>query len=127
MPLALGAEGCSSLTFPTVMGPGLAHQLLFLDKTFPASQFVQCGFVTAILPREGFHEKVMETARELAAMPPVAVEGTRELVIQSRYGGRDRLKEVNAREIVNLAKMWVSRSAFGRDCEIRTDAFFWIC
>lgn len=107
MPLALGAEGCSSLTFESRMGPKLAYQLLYLDRTLPASQFVSCGWVTEILPREGFHEKVMETARELAGMPPVALEATRELVIKTRYGGRAALKEANRLEIENLAKVWV--------------------
>lgn len=105
MPLAVGAEGLSSLTFPTVMGPGLANQLLFLDRTLPASQFVQCGFVTAIFPKETFHEEVMKIAKELAGMPPVAVKGTRELVIQSRFGGRDRLKAACRAEIENLERM----------------------
>lgn len=109
MPLAFGAEGCSSLTFPTVMGPALANQLLFLDKTFPASDFVQCGFVTGILPKEGFFESVMKVVKELAGMPPVAVEGTRELVIRHRYGGRERLMEVNKVELENLEKMWVGK------------------
>ena len=106
MPLAVGAEGLSSLTFATTMGPGLANQLLFLDRTFPATKFVQCGFVTDIYPKEGFLENVMKVAKELAGMPPLAVRGTRDLVIQHRYGGRERLRAINKIELENLANMW---------------------
>jgi peroxisomal 3,2-trans-enoyl-CoA isomerase len=105
MPLAVGAEGVSSLTFQTVMGTGLANQMLFLDRTFPASKFVDCGFVTEILPKEEFLENVMKVAKELAGMPPLAVRGTRDLVIQHRYGGRERLRAINKAELENLAKM----------------------
>ncbi|KAI9016177.1 ClpP/crotonase-like domain-containing protein [Hyaloraphidium curvatum] len=104
MPLAFGAEGCSSLTFPTVMGPALANKLLFLDQTFPASDFVACGFVTDVIPKEGFFGEVLKRARALASMPPAALKGTRELVIKARWGGRDRLKEVNRIEMENLGK-----------------------
>lgn len=95
----LAAEGCSSFTFPAIMGHQKASALLIAGEQMTAEELYVAGLVTKVLPAEGFLDKVMETAERMAGYSQAAIFTTRELL---RRKLRNDLHEANLREVQAL-------------------------
>ena len=68
---AQAPEGCSSFTFPQIMGRALANQVLLFDKRLSAQEAKDCGLATQVLPHKNFHELIIEKVeQELAIFHP---------------------------------------------------------
>jgi len=58
--LCVCPEFCSSVTFPSILGPSLANEMLFLGKKLSAKEAKQAKFVSRILPSgEKFLDSVL--------------------------------------------------------------------
>jgi Delta3-Delta2-enoyl-CoA isomerase len=69
--LAFCPEGCSSLTFPRLMGPRRAHEMLMLGRPMGAEEAVECGFVNGPVcsDRGALRDRVSAVATALALSP----------------------------------------------------------
>ncbi|KAH6675394.1 ClpP/crotonase-like domain-containing protein [Plectosphaerella plurivora] len=99
---ALCPEGCSSVTFPAIMGHQKAAALLLAGDRMTARELCDAGLLTKILDAEGFLEEVLKIAHRIAAYPPKALAQSKGLLVASR---RDELLEANKRECECLAKI----------------------
>lgn len=54
--LGLSPEGCSSYTFPRIMGPAKASELLFFGEKLTAREAAQCGLVSRVYRPEAVDE-----------------------------------------------------------------------
>jgi|SRR5579862_3894994 len=95
----LAAEGCSSVTFPMLIGYPKASALLIAGETMTAQELDSAGMITKILPAEGFMDKVMEIAERMAGFSQTAIFTTRELL---RRRLREELHAANLREVQAL-------------------------
>jgi peroxisomal 3,2-trans-enoyl-CoA isomerase len=85
---------CNSLTALQLMG-----------RTFSAQEMVDCGFVSRILPSEGFRETVLDLAANAAKFSGEALKVTKDLI---RDVDRDLLEQVNQREMAALGERMAS-------------------
>jgi enoyl-CoA hydratase/carnithine racemase len=106
--LGLCPEAASSYLLPRVAGLQRASELLLLGEPFDALRARDAGIVNEVLPHEVVRDRALERARALAARPPAAVRGTRDLI---RAGLRDRLEDVLGTEIELFARRLVSPEA----------------
>ena len=95
----LAAEGCSSFTFPALMGHQKASAMLIAGEQMTAEELFIGGLVTKIFPAQGFHDQVMEIAERMAGYSQSAIFTTRELL---RRKLRNDLHEANLREVQAL-------------------------
>ncbi|KAF2363356.1 Crotonase superfamily [Trinorchestia longiramus] len=110
------AEGCSSYTFPRIMGPGLAAEMLYFNKKMSAREAQQCGLVTEVLPHDKLQQEVWPRLQALAKLPPKGLYYSKEL---SRSWEKDALKKANIAECDRLVERWQSE-----DCKNAIMAFF---
>ncbi|MGI9274513.1 MAG: crotonase/enoyl-CoA hydratase family protein [Endozoicomonas sp.] len=79
---------------PKVIPEGMARELAYTGRKLPADEALRCGLVNAVYPdKETMMEKVMATARQIAANSPLAVAGTKEMINFARdHSVADSLK-----------------------------------
>ena len=58
--LALSPEGCSSYTFPKIMGKLKATEILLFNKKLTASEAYNCGLVNEIIESNQFEAKTLQ-------------------------------------------------------------------
>lgn len=74
--------------FPSIVGHGWARELALTGRDFSAEEALKMGFITHLCEtREELYKKAGEIAREIADMPPLAVQGTKEVLTYSRDNG----------------------------------------
>lgn len=104
--LGQSPEGCSTYTFPKIMGYGKANEFLLLNKKLTAAEAERCGLVTEVFPAAEFEEKV---SKHLKA----ACEASKNSMIYSKKLSRDVersvLHEVNVAECDRLVERWQSQ------------------
>ena len=69
MTLGLCPEGCSSYTFPKIMGYARANEMLLAGREITAREAFDRGLVTDIFPSSDFKVRVAEKIKILASMP----------------------------------------------------------
>ena len=83
---------------PRLIGDGLVRELAYTGRRMDAAEALQSGLLTRIFPdRESLLAGVLEIARTIAARSPLAVRGTKELILF----GRDHSVEDGLRYIAN--------------------------
>jgi enoyl-CoA hydratase len=91
---------------PTIIGHGWSRELALTGRDFDAEEALSIGFVTHVCAdREALIKKAGEIAGEIAALPPLAVQGTKDVLLNGRDSGvSDGLRYVaqkNAAQIPN--------------------------
>jgi len=66
--------------FVKALGPLRAKYYLLLGKRVRASEALSLGLVDEVVPRERLRGRVLEVARELRALPPLAVKEVKKLI-----------------------------------------------
>ncbi|XP_054161664.1 enoyl-CoA delta isomerase 2-like [Oppia nitens] len=56
--LGLSAEGCSTYTFPQIMGQSMAAQMLYFSHKMSATEALQSGLVSRVIPSAQFDEYI---------------------------------------------------------------------
>jgi peroxisomal 3,2-trans-enoyl-CoA isomerase len=90
----MAAEGASSFTFPRLMGHQKAAALCLAGDRMSADEVERLGLITKILPKETFHQDVLEIAARIAKSPQGALRTTKALmkrpVLQGLLDANDR-------------------------------------
>ena len=79
--LGQSPEGCSSFTFPRMMGAPRANQMLMFNKKVTAMQAAELGLVTAVIPDDRFQTEVWPMVRAMAQLPLQSLVHTKVLAI----------------------------------------------
>jgi enoyl-CoA hydratase len=73
---------------PQIIGHGLFRELALTGRNFTAAEAPEMGFVTHVCgDRDSLYEEAGKLAAEIAACPPLAVQGTKDAIIYSRDNG----------------------------------------
>lgn len=96
--LGLCAEGCSSYTFPRILGRSKASEILLLGRKITAQEAYQFGFVAQVIP----HNQLNEFLNNLKQYGKLSVNCAKinKKLIMDNY--RDLLHECNKRELAQL-------------------------
>lgn len=76
---------------PAIVGQGLARELAFTGRDFGAEEALRIGLVNRVLPDpEQLFEAAGALAAEIAALPPLAVQGTKAVMVEATRHEIDR-------------------------------------
>ncbi|KAM8822102.1 enoyl-CoA delta isomerase 2 [Synchiropus picturatus] len=103
--LGQSPEGCSSYTFPRLMGHAKACEVLLFNKKLTAAQAHHLGLVTEVFPDHSFQWEAWSRLRGLARLPPDSLKLSKQLI---RSAERRRLHRVNEQEVALLRERWTS-------------------
>jgi enoyl-CoA hydratase len=82
--LAMVADVGTLQRLPAIVGPGRARELVFTGRDFGAEEALRIGLVDRVLPdAAALREAALETARAIAANPPLAVEGAKRVMVEA--------------------------------------------
>jgi len=76
----MGANSQELMILPWVVGEKKAKELLFTGDPFTVDEAYRLGMINQIVPREQLDEKVLELARKISYMPPLAVSLVKESI-----------------------------------------------
>ncbi|XP_004628443.1 enoyl-CoA delta isomerase 2, mitochondrial isoform X2 [Octodon degus] len=103
--LGITPEGCSSYTFPKIMGPAKAAEMLIFGKKITAREACAQGLVTEVFPHNTFQKEAWARLTAYAKNPPKAMRIGKQLL---RSFGKETLHAVNAEECRVLQERWLS-------------------
>uniref|UniRef100_A0A3Q3JWP8 ACB domain-containing protein n=1 Tax=Monopterus albus TaxID=43700 RepID=A0A3Q3JWP8_MONAL len=103
--LGQSAEGCSSYTFPKIMGAAKASEMLLFNKKLTAVQACELGLVTEVFPDSSFQSEVWARLKAYAKLPHNSLTLSKQLI---RSGEKERLHAVNNAEVELLVERWTS-------------------
>jgi len=73
---------------PHIIGHGWFRELALTGRDFTSQEALQMGFITRIgEDRQGLYEEAKGIASQIAACPPLAVQGAKEVILYSRDHG----------------------------------------
>ncbi|XP_063779144.1 enoyl-CoA delta isomerase 2-like isoform X2 [Pseudophryne corroboree] len=94
-------EGCSSYTFPKIMGLAKATEVLVFNKTLTAREACDLGLVTEVFPDNTFQKEVWSKLRAYATLPKNCLTLSKQLI---RNVEKEKLHAVCEKEFELLAK-----------------------
>jgi peroxisomal 3,2-trans-enoyl-CoA isomerase len=103
--LGQSAEGCSTYTFPTIMGPSKASELLLFGRKLTAEEALERSLISAVIPHNRFRKEAEERIVNFSKLPPQSLSINKGLL---RDVHRDALHAVNKRECAVLKNRWLS-------------------
>ncbi|XP_051871915.1 chromodomain Y-like protein [Pristis pectinata] len=107
-------DGCSSLTFPRIMGLASANEMLFSGRKLTAQEACAKGLVSQVFWPGTFSQEVMVRIKELVACNSLVLEESKALVRNAMKGD---LEQTNENESDVLRKIWSSSQ--GMDSMLR--------
>lgn len=107
--LGQSTEGCSSYTFPKIMGTAKASEMLLFNKKLTAGQACELGLVTEVFPETSFQSEVWTRLKTYAKLPRNSLAFSKQLI---RSMEKDRLHAVNDAEVKCLVERWQSDECF---------------
>ncbi|XP_044032165.1 enoyl-CoA delta isomerase 2, mitochondrial isoform X2 [Siniperca chuatsi] len=107
--LGQSAEGCSTYTFPKIMGTTKASEMLLFNKKLTAVQACELGLVTEVFPDSSFQSEVWTRLKAYAKLPPNSLALSKQLI---RSVEKERLHAVNDAEVERLMERWQSDECF---------------
>ncbi|CAF1057046.1 unnamed protein product [Rotaria sordida] len=99
-------EGCSSFTFPNIMGSLHAKEILLFDQKLTAEQAQQRGLVTRVIQDDLFEKEKDEICQFILSLPKQSLLTTKKLIQRWNI---DTLKIVNQQELNTLKQQWLSQ------------------
>jgi enoyl-CoA hydratase len=76
---------------PTIVGPGIARELVFTGRDFDAAYAEHIGLVNRVLPDfEALKEAAFAVATEIADNPPLTVQGAKRVLNEAVVRETDR-------------------------------------
>uniref|UniRef100_UPI00358F13AA enoyl-CoA delta isomerase 2 isoform X1 n=2 Tax=Myxine glutinosa TaxID=7769 RepID=UPI00358F13AA len=103
--LGQSPEGCSSYTFPKIMGIPKASELLLFNKKISAREAYDLNLVTEVFPTNTFEREAWHRLQNYATLPNKALHLSRQLLHQLK---RETLHKTNEAECQLLKQMWLS-------------------
>lgn len=98
-------DGCSSFTFPRIMGLASANELLLGGRRLTAQEACSKGLVSQVLWPGTFTQEVMLRVKELVAVDSQVLQESKALM---RNTSRCALEQANERECEALKRVWGS-------------------
>ena len=114
--LGQSPEGASSYTFPLVMGPVKAAEVLLMGRKLSAQQALDLGLVSMVVPKDKFEEVAWQEVEKMASLPP---ESLRLNKILLRDNHRAALMKANEDEVKLIIQRWQSK-----ECKQALTKFF---
>ncbi|XP_036111705.1 enoyl-CoA delta isomerase 2 [Molossus molossus] len=93
--LGLTPEGCASYTFPKIMGPAKATEMLIFGKKLTAGEACAQGLVTEVFPDSTFQKEVWTRLKAYSKLPKNAMKISKQVI---RNMEKEKLHAVNAEE-----------------------------
>jgi 2-(1,2-epoxy-1,2-dihydrophenyl)acetyl-CoA isomerase len=90
-------EMCSTYFLPRLIGYGKAAELIFTARPFDAYEALEIGAVNQVLPHNRLMSEAKKISKQIASMPPTAVQKSKELL---RHGMQSTLDQVIQHEAV---------------------------
>lgn len=90
-------EFCSTYFLPRLIGYGKAAELIFTARPFDAHEALEIGAVNYVFPHHRLMPEAKRIARQIASMPPTAVQKSKEIL---RDGMQSTLDQVIQHEAV---------------------------
>ncbi|XP_007452151.1 PREDICTED: enoyl-CoA delta isomerase 2, mitochondrial [Lipotes vexillifer] len=103
--LGQSPEGCSSYTFPKIMGPSKATEMLVFGKKLTAREACAQGLVTEVFPDSTFQKEVWARLKAYSKLPPNAMRISKQVI---RNREKEKLHAINAEESSTLQERWLS-------------------
>lgn len=92
--MAMVADLGTLQRLPAIVGTGVARELVFTGRDFDAAYAERIGLVGRVLPDvEALRNAAFELAEEIAANPPLAVEGAKQVMNEAACHQIDRSLE----------------------------------
>lgn len=86
--MALIADLGTLQRLPYIIGHGMFRELALTGRNFTAAEALQMGFITHLCEdRESLYAEAKKLASEIAACSPLAVQGTKDVLLYSRDNG----------------------------------------
>ncbi|XP_022835969.1 enoyl-CoA delta isomerase 2, mitochondrial-like [Spodoptera litura] len=101
--LGIVAEGCSTFTFPRILGDKKAMEMLLCNYKMPAKEALEYGFINYIYKPEELQSKVWDKIAEVSKLPKYSVTATKKLL---RDTVREELLQANEKEMEELNIIW---------------------
>ncbi|CAF1311239.1 unnamed protein product [Rotaria sordida] len=102
---AQSAEGCSSLTFPSLMGSLHAKDILLFDRKLTAEEAQQRGLVTKIIDQNLFEEEKDKICQHILSLPHGSLLASKSLM---QKWTKETFHRVNSYEVENLKQRWLT-------------------
>ncbi|XP_047993795.1 enoyl-CoA delta isomerase 2 [Leguminivora glycinivorella] len=106
--LGITAEGCSTFTFPRIIGYGKALEMLVFNQKMNAKEALNYGLVNCVYKPEEVQTKVWNKLVEMSNVSNDLLTTTKRLM---RSSIQDKLLKVNDEEIRLLNEAWSSRES----------------
>ena len=90
-------EFCSTYFLPRLIGYGKAAELILTARPFDAHEALEIGAVNHVFPHNGLMPEAKKMAKQIAAMPPTAVQKSKEIL---RHGMQSTLDQVIQHEAI---------------------------
>ena len=103
--LGQSPEACSSYTFPLMMGPAKANEILLFGKKLTAVEAYDRSLVTRVISSHNFDAQIASILRDYSELPPISLRTSKQLI---REIHKHKLHEINERECATLSERWVS-------------------
>ncbi|XP_036901246.1 enoyl-CoA delta isomerase 2 isoform X2 [Sturnira hondurensis] len=103
--LGLSPEGCSSYTFPKIMGPAKAVEMLIFGKMLTAREACAQGLVTEVFPDSTFQKEVWARLKAYSDLPANSMRISKQVI---RNMEKEKLHAVNAEECSVLQERLLS-------------------
>uniref|UniRef100_T1D9W4 Peroxisomal 3,2-trans-enoyl-CoA isomerase-like protein n=1 Tax=Crotalus horridus TaxID=35024 RepID=T1D9W4_CROHD len=103
--LGQSPEGCSSYTFPKIMGVTKATEMLLFNKKLTAAEACSQGLVTEVFPDSTFQKEVWARLKAYVNLPKKTLAVSKQLM---RNVEKEKLYEVNSQECECLIERWLS-------------------
>lgn len=110
--LGINAEGCSSYTFPLIMGTTKANELLLQGKRMDAKEAEQAGLLNKVFStNQELEQHVTTLAKSMSQLPQQSLQANKRL-LRERGGVLSTLDQVNQVEVKTLKERWASKEAY---------------
>uniref|UniRef100_A0A8C5PBL1 Enoyl-CoA delta isomerase 2 n=1 Tax=Leptobrachium leishanense TaxID=445787 RepID=A0A8C5PBL1_9ANUR len=103
--LGQSPEGCSSYTFPRIMGLAKATEMLLFNKMLTAPKACELGLVTEVFPDGTFQREVWTRLKAYAQLPKNSLAYSKQLIRETE---KEKLHAVNVQECERLKERWLS-------------------
>ncbi|KAJ2829737.1 hypothetical protein GGI24_002075 [Coemansia furcata] len=107
--LAFCAEGCSSVTFPRILGSMVANDMILFGRTVSATEMHQRGLVSRIVKPEELLPVALKVATTMARQSQTAIGVSRALIRNQSY--IEELVRTNDAEMDQLYLRMISKDA----------------
>lgn len=103
--MGLCAEGCSSYTFPRILGRSKSNEMLMLNYKLSAPEALRYGFVSEIFRTDELESKIWTRVEEFTKLPIGSIKVSKELISKFEL---ENLEKANKNETQALSERWLS-------------------